>query len=65
MNNFLLAIAIYFSLPFAIGSLAAFFGLIVDGLALVIHGAPPTKPPAPPSGTWTERYMPIQLRHIS
>jgi len=65
MSNFLIAIAIYFVLPFGVGALAVSLRALVDGLAWLIHGPDAASPAAPPSDAWMERYMPIQLRHLS
>jgi len=47
MPNFLIFIAIYFVLPFGVGTLAVTLRALVDGLAWLIHG-PPSSPPATP-----------------
>jgi hypothetical protein len=47
MSNFLIAIAIYFVLPFGVATLASTLRALVDGLAWLIHG-PPSLPPTPP-----------------
>jgi hypothetical protein len=64
MSNFLIAIAIYFVLPFGVGTLAVTLRVLVDVLAFLIHGTPLTRPPTPPSHAWTERYKPIRLPRL-
>lgn len=59
MSNFLVAIAIYYVLPFGIGSLAVTLRVLVDGLAWLIHG-PSSPPPAPPP----EPRIPIPLARL-
>lgn len=56
MSNFLVAIAIYFILPFGIGSLAVTLRALVDALAWLIHG-----PSSPPPSTVQEPCVPIPL----
>lgn len=59
MSNFLVAIAIYFALPFGVGTLAVTLRALVDGLAWLIHG-PPSQPPATPP----EPGIPIPLSRL-
>jgi hypothetical protein len=59
MSNFLLAIAIYFILPFGVGALAVTLRALVDGLAWLIHGPPASDPAAPP-----ESRIPIPLARL-
>ena len=48
MSNFLIAIAIYFALPFGIGGLAVTLRVLVDGLAWLIHGPAVSDPTTSP-----------------
>jgi len=59
MSNFLIAIAIYFILPFGIGTLAVTLRALVDGLAWLIHG-----PPAPDPTALPDERIPIPLARL-
>ena len=60
MSNFLIFIAIYFVLPFGVGTLAVTLRALVDGLAWLIHG-----PPAPDPAASQEARVPIPLARLS
>jgi hypothetical protein len=59
MSNFLIAIAIYFVLPFGVSTLAVTLRVLVDGLAWLIHGPDPAAPATPP-----EARVPIPLARL-
>jgi len=59
MSNFLIFIAIYFALPFGVGTLAVMLRALVDGLAWLIHGPDVADPAASP-----EARIPIPLARL-
>ena len=59
MSNFLVAIAIYFVLPFGVGTLTVTLRALVDGLAWLIHGPDPAAPAAS-----SEACVPIPLARL-